>query len=144
MTVAAILNQKGSNAVVTIAADATLDDAIRVIAAHRIGALVVSGDGQRIEGVISERDVMNALAAQGSACLRQPVSTAMTTRVATCELGDRADNVLARMTEGRFRHMPVMREGRLHALISIGDVVKYRISEIEMERSALEDMVKGF
>ena len=144
MTVAAILTQKGSNEVATIRADATLADAVRMLAARRIGAVVVSADGARVDGVLSERDVMNALAAQGGTCLDQSVATAMTSAVATCALEDRADDILRRMTDGRFRHMPVMREGRLHALISIGDVVKYRISEIEMERTALEDMVKGF
>ncbi len=144
MTVAAILTQKGSNDVATIGADATVGDAVKALATRRIGALIVSGDGAKVEGVLSERDVVNALAGRGGDCLSQTVATVMTARVATCTPEDRADDILRRMTEGRFRHMPVLRDGKLHALISIGDVVKYRISEIEMERAALEDMVKGF
>ncbi|MGF1658155.1 MAG: CBS domain-containing protein [Rubrimonas sp.] len=144
MTVAAILRQKGSNEVATVKAGATLEEAVRMLAAKRIGAVVVSADGARVDGVLSERDVMNALAAQGGGCLEQSVASAMSSPVETCTLEDRANDILRRMTDGRFRHLPVMLDGRLHALVSIGDVVKYRISEIEMERTALEDMVKGF
>ncbi|SDZ92636.1 CBS domain-containing protein [Rubrimonas cliftonensis] len=144
MTVTAILQQKGSRDVSTIRPDALLAECVRELAARKIGALVVSGDGRRVEGIISERDVVRVLAEHGAACLQRPVSSVMTTGVEFAADGDRALDVLQRMTRGRFRHMPVVRDGQLSAVISIGDVVKYRMSEIEMERSALEDMVKGF
>jgi CBS domain-containing protein len=144
MTVTAILQQKGSREVRTIRPDAALADCVRMLAHHRIGALVVSSDGARVEGIISERDVVRVLAEQGAAGLSKPVSSVMTVEVATCDTADMALDILQRMTKGRFRHMPVVREGRLEAFLSIGDVVKFRLSEIEMEKAALEDMIKGF
>ncbi len=144
MTVTAILQQKGSRDVRTISPDATMADCVRMLAHHRIGALVVSGDGARVEGIISERDVVRVLAEMGAACLSKPVSSVMTVEVATCTVADRGLDILQRMTTGRFRHMPVLRDGKLDAFLSIGDVVKYRLSEIEMEKSALEDMIKGY
>jgi CBS domain-containing protein len=144
MTVTAILQQKGSNDVTTIGPDAPLSEAVQTLASRRIGALVVSRDGQKIDGIISERDIVRVLNEQGAACLQKPIASVMTTHVSSCDPADRALDILQRMTEGRFRHMPVMRDGKLAAFISIGDVVKYRMAEIEMERAALEDMVKGF
>lgn len=144
MTVTAILQQKGSSDVTCIGPDATLSDAVQTLASRKIGALVVSRDGAKVDGIISERDIVRVLAEQGAACLQKPISSVMTANVVGCDPADRALDILQKMTKGRFRHMPVMRDGALTALISIGDVVKYRMSEIEMERSALEDMVKGF
>lgn len=144
MTVTAILQQKGSRAVRTIRPDAAMSECVRLLAHHRIGALVVSSDGARVEGIISERDVVRVLAEQGASCLSRTVSSVMTVEVATCSAAERALDILTRMTEGRFRHMPVLRDGKLDAFLSIGDVVKYRLSEIEMEKAALEDMIKGF
>ena len=143
MTVTAILKQKGSTKTVTIRPDATMAECVAMLAQHRIGALVVSRDGAHVEGIVSERDVVKVLAAHGALCLTRAVSTVMTGDVEGCEAGDRALDILHRMTRGRFRHMPVLVDGELHALISIGDVVKYRISEIEMERMALEAMIRG-
>ncbi|TVQ59343.1 MAG: CBS domain-containing protein [Rhodobacteraceae bacterium] len=143
MTVTAILKQKGSEEVETIRPDAPLSHCVALLAERRIGALVVSeGDG-RIAGIVSERDVVRAIARQGRAVLEEPVSTAMTREVQTCGMEDRATDLLRRMTLGRFRHLPVVEAGRLKGLISIGDVVKFRIAEIEMEKGALEDMIKG-
>jgi CBS domain-containing protein len=144
MSVAAILKQKGSNKVTTIRPDATLADCARLMATHRIGALVVSADGMSVDGIISERDVVRVVAEHGALALSRPVGGVMTVNVQTCSTADKALDLLHRMTEGRFRHFPVMRDGKLEAFISIGDVVKFRLSEIEMERAALEDMVKGF
>ncbi len=143
MTVTAILKQKGSDRVLTIRPGATMAECVRLLAQHRIGALVVSQDGETLDGIISERDVVRVLAEHGAGCLTRPVSGVMTRDVEGCTPGDRATSLLERMTQGRFRHMPVISDGRLCALISIGDVVKYRISEIEMERASLEDMIRG-
>ena len=144
MSVAAILKQKGSNKVTTIRPDAPLSDCARLMATNRIGALVVSGDGATVEGIISERDEVRVIAEHGALALSRPVSGVMTVNVVCCSVADKALDLLRRMTDGRFRHMPVLRDGKLEAFISIGDVVKFRLSEIEMERAALEDMVKGF
>lgn len=143
MTVAAILKQKGSDSVTTVASGATLLDCVTALATNRIGALIVSDDGQSIAGIISERDIVSALARSGREVLDQPVSTVMTRDVQSCTMDERATQLLRRMTTGRFRHLPVVENGRLCALVSIGDVVKFRVAEIEMEKGALEDMVRG-
>lgn len=144
MTVTAILNQKGEQSVATIAPDALLSDCVKELAERKIGALIILDDNGVLEGIISERDVVRVLAEQGMAALAKSVSATMTRDVQTCALDDRTETVLRQMTEGRFRHLPVMKDGRMHAVISIGDVVKYRISEMEMQKTALEDMIKGF
>jgi CBS domain-containing protein len=144
MSVTAILKQKGSSKVTTIRPDATLAECARMLTTNKIGALVVSTDGRQVDGIISERDVVRVVAEHGALALSRPVHNVMTVNVETCGMSDRALDLLQRMTEGRFRHLPVVRDGKLEALISIGDVVKFRLSEIEMERAALEDMVKGF
>lgn len=143
MTVAAILKQKGSEAVTVVASDATLLDCVTVLADNRIGALIVSDDGQAIAGIISERDIVSAIARSGREVLDQPVASVMTRDVQICTMDERATQLLRRMTMGRFRHLPVVEDGRLRALVSIGDVVKFRVAEIEMEKGALEDMVRG-
>ncbi len=143
MTVTAILKQKGSGQVMTIRPEATVADCAMAMAEHRIGALVVSRDGAAIDGIISERDVVRVLAEQGAACLSRAVSSVMTRNVETCDKAERSGSLLRRMTAGRFRHMPVVEDNRMIAFISIGDVVKYRISEMEMEKAALEDMIRG-
>jgi CBS domain-containing protein len=144
MTVTAILKQKAqAGTILTIRPEATVADSAMMMSEHRIGALVVSKDGQTIEGIISERDVVRVLAEQGGGCLNKSVASVMTRNVETCDKAERSANLLRRMTAGRFRHMPVVEDGRMTALISIGDVVKYRISEMEMEKAALEDMIRG-
>lgn len=143
MTVAAILKQKGSEAVTVVASDATLLDCVTVLADNRIGALIVSDDGQAIAGIISERDIVSAIARSGREVLDQPVASVMTRDVQICTMDERATQLLRRMTMGRFRHLPVVEDGRLRALVSIGDVVKFRVAEIEMEKGALEDMIRG-
>ena len=144
MTVAAIIKQKGSGKVLTVAPDATIAQCAAMLAEHRIGALIVSHDGSAIVGIISERDIVAALARKGRDVIDQPVSAVMTREVQTCGMDERPLDILRRMTAGRFRHLPVTEDGSLRNVVSIGDVVKYRIAEIEMEKAALEGMVKGY
>ena len=131
MTVAAILADKGRD-VLTIAAANTLGEAVAILAKRRVGALVVVEDRDRIVGIVSERDIVRAIAG-GAAALEQPVSSVMTKNVMTCSDGETIDSVMSQMTKGRFRHLPVAENGRLTGIISIGDVVKARIEEVERE-----------
>lgn len=143
MLVAQILNSKANDTVVTIRSAATVSAAVETLSQRRIGALVVSDDGTTPLGILSERDIVRELGKRGPAVLQEPVAGLMTARLVTCTREDHADEVLARMTDGRFRHMPVMNGTRMAGLISIGDVVKARLSELAMERDALEGMIMG-
>jgi CBS domain-containing protein len=140
MTVKAILDAKGSN-VVTIEPTANIATAAALLAEHRIGALLVHGPDHRIAGILSERDIVRALAERGSAALDEPVGQVMTRKVVTCAPTETVGTIMQRMTEGKFRHVPVLEEGRLTGVISIGDVVKYRLHEIENESAALRDYI---
>ncbi len=144
MLVHQLLDSKAISETVTIAPTATVSDATRLMTEKRIGAVVVSGDGNSVEGVLSERDVVAALARSGEGCLREPVSGYMTRKVETCTRATSTDELMTRMTEGRFRHMPVVEDGKLVGLVSIGDVVKAQLTKLEMEKEALEGMIKGF
>ena len=135
MTVATILSDKGREVATTTAAK-TVADAVALLARKKIGALVVV-EGDRIAGIISERDIVRAIAATGGAALTEPVDAIMTRTVVTCTDAETIDSVMGRMTRGRFRHLPVVRGGKLDGIISIGDVVKARISQVEREA---EDM----
>lgn len=143
MLVHQILASKSSDAVLTIAEDATVAQAAAILSERRIGCLVVSGTGTRADGIVSERDIVREVGRRGSACLSEPVSSVMTRRIVTCTRDHTADHVLEIMTNGRFRHLPVVEHGHLIGLISIGDVVKARISELAMEKDALEGMIMG-
>jgi CBS domain-containing protein len=143
MLVRQILRSKGSGDVLTIRPDATVAEAARLLSERRIGCLVVSRDGTRPDGVISERDIVREMGARGVGCLEERVEEMMTEEVQTCGCDDMADDVLAQMTQGRFRHLPVVEDGRMVGLISIGDVVKARLSELSMEKDALEGMIAG-
>ena len=143
MTVTAIVKSKAGSDVATVRPDASLGECVATLAKRKIGAVVVSVDGARIDGIVSERDVVRVLAEKGADALSLPVTTVMTREVKTCEAGERVHALLTRMTEGRFRHMPVMENGRMTGIVSIGDVVAYRLRELATEKSALEDMVKG-
>lgn len=143
MLVSQILKSKGSAEVATIPPSASVQEAAEMLAARRIGAVVVSRDGSRAEGILSERDIVMALGRRGAGCMASPVSDFMTADLMTCAPDDTSDAVLERMTEGRFRHLPVVAEGRMAGLISIGDVVKARLAELAMERAALEGMIMG-
>jgi len=131
MTVAAILSRKGRE-VVTVTADRSIADVIHMLAEHRIGAVVVADAGSRILGIVSERDVVRALV-RGPGALDGAVASIMTAKVVTCTDHDTINDVMARMTEGRFRHLPVVEDGRLAGIVSIGDVVKARIEQVERE-----------
>jgi len=144
MTVQRILKLKGSTEVVTVPPTATLAAAAEVLSAKRIGAVVVSADGKQAEGILSERDIVRELGRRGAACLSDRVDQIMTRKIVSCTTGDRATDVMQMMTDGRFRHMPVMEGDRMVGFISIGDVVKARLAELSMERDALENMIKGF
>lgn len=144
MLVQQILNSKPEAAVITIMPGTTLADAARVLAQRRIGAVVVSPDGKGVAGILSERDIVRELASKGGGCLAETVDGVMTRAIVTCARSDSADMVLAKMTDGRFRHLPVMEGAAMVGLISIGDVVKAQMSELAMEKEALEGMIKGF
>ena len=143
MLVRQILSAKPSQDILTIAPDASIGQATEKLSAHRIGALVVSGDGSTVDGIISERDIVRDLGQEGPDALLKRVADLMTRSVVGCAPADTAVSVLERMTEGRFRHMPVVDDDRLVGFISIGDVVKARIDEVEHENSALTEMIAG-
>lgn len=143
MLVRQILGLKGGSEVVTLPMGTSVSDAARTLSEKRIGAIVVV-DGDSPRGILSERDIVRELGRRGGACLSDDVDTLMTREMVTCAPDDLADQVLQKMTDGRFRHMPVMEGGAMTGLISIGDVVKARLAELSMERNALEDMIKGF
>lgn len=132
MTVRSILESKGREVTVIAPAD-TLGSAIATLARHRIGAVVVCDKSGRIEGILSERDVVRALAGQGAGALDLPVSEFMTAKVQMCREHHTINQVMEIMTRSRFRHMPVEEQGRLAGIISIGDVVKRRIADVERE-----------
>ena len=115
-----------------------------VLSARRIGAVVISPDGKKLSGIVSERDIVREIGRRGASCLNENVDTIMTARVVSCARADNANDVLQKMTDGRFRHIPVVEGDELIGLISIGDVVKARLSELHMEKDALEGMIKGF
>jgi CBS domain-containing protein len=140
MTVKAILSTKGTE-VVTIGPNTSLAAAASRLAERRIGALVVTGADHRVVGILSERDIVQELAAHGAAALDLPLNEVMTRKVATCGVADTVNSVMERMTQGKFRHMPVVEDGRLVGLVSIGDVVKHRLGQIEGETAALRDYI---
>jgi CBS domain-containing protein len=143
MTVQQVLKSKGNAPVVTIKPAATVAEAVGILSSKRIGALVVSEDGKRVAGIISERDIVRELGRRGPVCLNDTVDQLMTSRVVGCTRSDRADAVMQMMTDGRFRHMPVIEGGVMIGFISIGDVVKARLAELSMEKEALTGMIMG-
>ncbi|MFZ5709117.1 MAG: CBS domain-containing protein [Pseudomonadota bacterium] len=143
MSVSQILRSKGAGGVVTVKPGSTVAAAAELLSSMRIGAVIVSPDGERVEGILSERDIVRELGKRGGAVLSERVEQLMTQNLVTCAPDDRADTVLERMTEGRFRHMPVVVGGQMVGLISIGDVVKARLAELAMEKEALTGMIMG-
>ncbi|HEY6259658.1 MAG TPA: CBS domain-containing protein [Xanthobacteraceae bacterium] len=141
MNVKTILALKGSQ-VTTIEPAATLEDAVALLAKHRIGALVVLGADRRVIGILSERDIVRTLAELGAAALTTPLAQVMTRKVVTCGEADTVGAIMERMTTGKFRHVPVLEQDRLVGIVSIGDVVKHRLSEIEHESAALRDYIQ--
>jgi CBS domain-containing protein len=140
MQVRDILHSKG-NAVITVRPDLGVEGLLAVLAEHRIGAAVVSGSGSAVEGIVSERDVVRAFAARGTMALSDPVSAICTVDVHTVEPDVRVEDLMRLMTELRIRHVPVVHNGELLGIVSIGDVVKSRITELEAERTALSDYI---
>ena len=142
MRIERVISNKGAE-VLTIAPNASVGDAAILLSEKRIGAVVVCEPGKPPEGILSERDIVRELGRSGAGCLQQTVADLMTRDIRTCSLSDALDDVLSIMTEGRFRHMPVIQDGQMVGIVSIGDIVKSRLNELSMERDALEGMVMG-
>lgn len=140
MTVSIILAGKGRE-VVTIEPNATVAAAIDLLAQKRIGAVLILGADRRISGILTERDIVRVLAERGAAALNDPVSAAMTRKVSTCHENETIASIMERMTEGKFRHVPVIDQGRLAGIVSIGDVVKHRLQEMERDSAAMRDYI---
>lgn len=140
MTVRFLLQRKAGD-VVTISPDASLTEAVACLAEHRIGAVVAMSDMGRLEGILSERDLVRILAEKGPDILASPVSSVMTRAVVTCTPDESIPVIMERMTRGRFRHVPVVDGGKLLGIISIGDVVKHRVEEMERESAELRDYI---
>jgi CBS domain-containing protein len=141
MRISDVVRRKGST-VVTVSPDAPVTELLDLLAEHRIGAVVVSGDGARVEGIVSERDIVRHLQRDGAAMLEAPVSAIMTSEVHTCLPETELAELESVMTEQRVRHIPVLVEDRLHAIVSIGDVVKNRIDDLQAERDQLRDYIQ--
>ena len=144
MLVSQILKSKPEGGVITISGDATVAEAVALLSSKRIGAVMVSSDGKHALGILSERDIVRELGRRGPGCLADKVDTIMTSKIISCTRNDRTHQVMQMMTDGRFRHMPVIEGGEMVGLISIGDVVKARLEELAAEKDALEGMIKGF
>ena len=140
MNVETILRTKGRS-VVTIGVEATIEDAVQLLRRRGIGAIVVSDDGATVQGILSERDIVHALADEGARLLARPVSALMTRQVFTCKPGDSIAELMAEMTDRRIRHLPVIADGRLAGIVSIGDVVKNRLDEVESEATSLRAFI---
>lgn len=140
MNVATILKQKG-RAVTTASPLTTLLDIANKLAAKRIGAMVIVGAGGEVAGIVSERDIIRMLGSDGPQCLTRPVSESMTRAVVSCQESDTLEEIMAMMTARRFRHLPVVEDGALVGIISIGDVVKHHIAEVEMEATAMREYI---
>lgn len=140
MNVATILKLKGRD-VVTASPDTALLEIARLLSQHKIGCIVIAGDDGTVSGIVSERDIVKELARAGASVLDEPVETYMTKAVVNCLGSDTMDQLMGEMTAHRFRHMPVMDQGRLVGLVSIGDVVRMRIAEAEMEAAAMREYI---
>ncbi|HEY0218510.1 MAG TPA: CBS domain-containing protein [Afipia sp.] len=140
MTVQAILDSKGHD-ILSVPADAMLKDAVKILSERKIGAVLVMKDG-RIEGILSERDIVRVLGQRGAKVLDEPVSETMTRKVVTCRQAETAAAIMEKMTTGKFRHLPLVESDKVVGLISIGDIVKFRVREYEMEQDALREYIK--
>ena len=140
MTVRAILDSKGHH-VLSVEPGAKLAEAVKLLSERRIGAVLVMSQGQ-MEGILSERDVVRVLGERGAGVLEEPVSTVMTRKVVSCREKDTVSEIMETMTNGKFRHLPVVEDSKVVGLISIGDVVKWRVGEYEREQEALREYIK--
>lgn len=143
MLVQQILKEKGNADVVSVKPGSLVQDAAKILAERHIGTVVVSKDGSTADGILSERDIVREIGNRGPSCMGDKVDDLMTTELVTCGRNDDAVDILAKMTEGRFRHMPVVEDGQMVGLITLGDVVKARLSELAMEKDALQGMIMG-
>ena len=144
MLVHQILSSKAKSGVLTVESTALVSEAANILAKNRIGSVVVSDDGGRTaSGILSERDIVRELATSGSACLNQPVSAYMTRDLFTSTSQASVEQVLTQMTEKRFRHMPVVEDGKMIGLVTLGDLVKAQLTVLAMEKQALEGMIMG-
>ena len=141
MTVKTILSTKGSH-VITTEPTATLESGIAILAERGIGALVVLGADQRVIGILSERDIVRALAERGAGALTEPLALSMTRKASSCTQSEAVNSIMQQMTAGKFRHMPVVEQERLVGIVSIGDVVKHRLMAMEKESEALHDYIQ--
>ena len=139
-----ILNSKANDHIVTVMPGTILLEAAAVLAKHKIGTVVISEDGKKASGILSERDIVRAISHRGAAALGAPVDDFMTRKLVTCRREATADQVLTIMTNKRFRHIPVVDSGKMIGLITQGDVVKAKLSELAMEKDALEGMIMGY
>ena len=137
-----VVRRKGDT-VVTVRPDDSVESLLALLGEHRIGALVVSEDGETVSGIVSERDVVWRLASDGAGILQGKVRDIMTTEVKTCVLDDHLEDLALTMTEMRIRHVPVVVDGKLRAIVSIGDIVKNRIDELQAERDQLVGYIQG-
>lgn len=142
MNVETILRTKG-RAVATIRPDETVGAVVDMLISRNIGALVVSDDGESVDGIISERDIVHGLADRGADLLSLKVADVMTRQVVTCDPAETVDQLMAEMTNRRIRHFPVVQDGRLCGIVSIGDVVKNRLDEVEYEARSLRSFIAG-
>lgn len=140
MTVASILSTKGHD-VITERSGTVLSEICKTLAQHKIGAIVIADDAGHIEGIISERDIVKAVGTEGIGALERPVSEVMTKSVVTCAATDSINAVMAKMNAGRFRHVPVVEDGKVTGVISIGDVVKFKIAQVEMEAEQMRSYI---
>jgi CBS domain-containing protein len=140
MTVRAILDSKGHQ-IQSVEPDVKLAAAINILSERKIGAVLVMSKGQ-VEGILSERDIVRVLGERGAAVLEEPVSSVMTRKVVSCREKDTVSSIMERMTTGKFRHLPVVEDDNVVGLISIGDVVKWRVKEYESEQEALQNYIK--
>ncbi len=144
MLVHQILKSKADPSVFCVKPGATIREAAEILAKRKIGTVVISEDGKKPLGILSERDIVRELASRGASILTETVDGYMTSNLVTCSLQATADAILSTMTEKRFRHMPVIENGDMVGIVTIGDVVKARLSELKMEKESLEGMIMGY
>lgn len=143
MLVQQILKSKATDGVISLSEEASLSEAAALLSERKIGTIVVSNDGKTPAGILSERDIVRELGKRGAGCMTDKLDDVMTKKLVTCALADNVDDILQKMTDGRFRHIPVVEDGVLVGLVSIGDVVKAKLSELSMEKDALQGMIMG-
>jgi CBS domain-containing protein len=143
MLVQQILKSRGNPDVISVRPSTKISEVAAMLSVKRIGGVVVSEDGTHPVGILSERDIVRAVAEKGGPCLDMTADAIMTTKLETCTGEETTDQILQRMTEGRFRHMPVVKDGAMIGIVTIGDLVAARLSELSMEKDALEGMIMG-